>query len=155
MAIRGAIHGRRPHRGMSLALLTTAAFLLAAGTAYIVAELRVKTPVDTGPAPVKLGGGKLPGAGAYVPAYDLSSDPVFPTLRIGYAIESHTTKAGTSEQLARSEDGGRSWRLVRPFPFPNGYSQVQFFSLEDGYAFGPSGLAITTDGGASWTVGAT
>jgi photosystem II stability/assembly factor-like uncharacterized protein len=155
VAIRGAIHRQRSHLGLSLALLTMAVFVLAAGTAYVVAELRSKTPVETGPGQVNLGGGKLPGAGAYVPAYDLSSDPVFPTLRIGYAIESHTTKAGTSEQLARSDDGGKSWRLVRPFPFPNGYSQVQFFSLEDGYAFGPSGLALTTDGGGSWTVGAT
>lgn len=93
----------------------------------------------------------LPRSGAVVPAYDLWSDPVFPTLAVGYAIERHLTAAGPSEALARSEDGGRVWRLVGTFPFPNGYSEVQFVSPEDGYAFGPAGVAVTDDGGRSFT----
>ncbi|MGO9198128.1 MAG: WD40/YVTN/BNR-like repeat-containing protein [Acidimicrobiales bacterium] len=146
---------RRHRRGLSLTLVALAVFIVAAGTAYVVADNRRPAPLDTGPGSVPRGVAKvLPGVGAFVPAYDLTSDPVFPTLTTGYAIESHRTKAGTSEQLARSDDGGRSWHLVGPFPFPNGYAQVQFYSLRDGYAFGPAGLAVTYDGGSIWKVGA-
>lgn len=90
-----------------------------------------------------------------MPAYDLSSDPVFPTLSIGYAIESHDTSAGETEHLARSLDAGRRWYLVgASFPFSDGYSEVQFVSVLTGYAFGPAGLAVTHDGGRVWREGA-
>ncbi len=137
--------------------LAVTAFVVAAASASLVATLEGHASLKVRPArPVPADGGAIPGAGAFVPAYDLSSDPVFPTLRVGYAIESHRTGAGTTEHLARSRDGGRRWYLVgAPFPFSGGYTEVQFVSVESGYAFGPAGLALTHDGGRSWTEGAT
>ncbi len=148
---RGPGEGRRFREA---ALLTAVAFVVAAGSASVVAELRSHQSVQLSRALPPGEPGEIPGAGAYVPAYDLSSDPVFPTLSVGYAIESHTTSAGTSEHLARSLDGGRRWYLAgASFPFAGGYSEVQFFSVEDGYAFGPAGLAVTENGGKSWQPG--
>lgn len=95
----------------------------------------------------------LPEAGEKVPAFDLASDPVFPTLSVGYAIERHETPAGSTEAIARTSDGGRSWRLGGSFPFANGYTNVQFTSSADGYAFGEAGVAITRDGGRAWRQG--
>lgn len=137
-------------------MLVAVAFLVAAGSASLVAELRRPTPVQaTRPGTAPTATLKIPGAGTAVPAYDLSSDPVFPTLSTGYAIESHTTSAGTTEHLARSQDGGRHWYLVGAgFPFAAGYAQVQFESIRTGYAFGRAGLAVTDDGGRSWQAGA-
>lgn len=60
-----------------------------------------------------------------------------------------------SDHLAATDNGGKSWYLVgAAFPFDNGplgYSQVEFMTLEDGYAFGPAGLAVTHDAGRHWT----
>lgn len=97
--------------------------------------------------------GPLPRVGMPVPAYDLASDPVFPTLRVGYAIERHVTQGGVSEGIAQTDDAGRRWRLVGVFPFENGYNEVQFVSVTHGYAFGPAGVAFTRDGGRVWTEG--
>ncbi|MHB8456609.1 MAG: WD40/YVTN/BNR-like repeat-containing protein [Acidimicrobiales bacterium] len=138
-----------------LMLVAALVFVGAAATGFAVTELRGPQinsgggPGVDGPPPA----GPIPGAGAVVPPYDLRSDPVFPTLRIGYVIERHQPTSGSSEELARTENGGRTWRLVGPFPFPNGYSQVQFFSVASGYAFGPAGLAVTHDGGRIWKAG--
>ncbi len=136
-----------------MAVVAAVAFVVAAAVGYLVTELGSRAHVDTGTGPAGSFEGSLPASGALVPVYDLASDPVFPTLATGYAIERHTQAGVTTEQLARSEDGGRSWHLVGPFPFSNGYSQVQFSSAATGYAFGPAGLALTANGGSSWAEG--
>lgn len=153
---RAGLRGRRRRPVASVALLAVVAFLVAAGTASIVGALRQHTPVQPSRSSLPRARRQpIPGAGAYVPAYDLTSDPVFPTLEVGYAIESHPTSAGRIEHLARSRDGGRHWYLVgAPFPFTGGYAQVQFVSVTTGYAFGPAGLAVTYNGGRSWQEGA-
>lgn len=137
--------------------MAVAAFVVAGAAAYLVGELRQGPHVvagtgtkDSGSLPTS---GTLPAAGALVPAFDLWSDPVFPSLSVGYAIERHLTSGGSSEALARSEDGGRTWHLVGQFPFSTGYAEVEFISVSTGYAFGPAGLAVTRDGGAHWTEG--
>jgi photosystem II stability/assembly factor-like uncharacterized protein len=152
----GAVGRIRSSRRGGFALLVVVAFVAAAASASLVAELRATTPVQVGgkrrlPTTTL----RIPAAGAVVPAYDLTSDPVFPTLSLGYAIESHATSAGTTEHLARSKDGGQRWYLVgAPFPFSSGYAQVQFESVRTGYAFGRAGLAVTHDGGRTWQAGA-
>ncbi len=143
----------RPGRRLSVTLLVLAAVVAAAAAAWAVVAIRRSALFQTVNTHGARGGKPIPGAGAYVPAYDLSSDPVFPTLGTGYAIERHVTSAGVSEHLAMSDDGGASWYLAgSPFPFADGYSQVQFVSTRTGYAFGPAGLAVTHDGGERWTV---
>lgn len=147
--------GRLRRQGaVPLGALAVTVLVVAALSGYVVAKVRTGTHLDPRPGatPATVAGG-LPSAGAIVPAYDLWSDPVFPTVEIGYAIERHPTSGGSSEALARSEDGGRTWRLVGQFPFANGYSEVQFISVSTGYAFGPAGLAVTRDGGRTWTEG--
>lgn len=146
-----------------MSLVVAAGLAAAAVSASVVVHARHGSSVVTGLGGTGASGtrggshqghgaaGGLPRAGAYVPAYDLASDPVFPTLTDGYAIERHTTGGVTSEHLAESRDGGRSWYLTgAAFPFETGYSQVQFISLEHGYAFGPAGLAVTYDAGRHW-----
>lgn len=139
---------------LAVAALVLVAFVVAGATASIVLHLRHPPgQVSGGPGSTRATGppAALPAAGAFVPAYDLASDPVFPNLRQGYAIESHESGGVSSEHLAESHDGGRTWRLVgEPFPFSAGYSQVQFTSLRDGYVFGPAGLGVTHDGGRHW-----
>jgi photosystem II stability/assembly factor-like uncharacterized protein len=130
------------------------AFVLAAGVTYLAGGPSDAPHVVAGPGSGRIPtSGTLPAAGATVPAFDLWSDPVFPTLSVGYAIERHLTAAGPSEALARSEDAGRTWHLVGNFPFASGYVEVQFISVSTGYAFGPAGLAVTRDGGARWVEG--
>ncbi|MHB1988633.1 MAG: sialidase family protein [Acidimicrobiales bacterium] len=148
---------RRKHQwGFSLTVLGVTAFVVSAGAASVVTELDSRPPVEVAHGSVpRQDRGAIPGPGALVPAYDLSSDPVFPTLSVGYAIESHKTGAGQSEHLARSLDGGRRWYLAgASFPFAAGYAEVQFISVLTGYAFGPAGLAVTHDGGSTWQAGA-
>lgn len=144
----------RARRGRWSALAVVLAALLAAGAAALgVTELHHHDAVDIGPGVRRpRGGGKpLPTAGAYVPVYDLASDPVFPTLKDGFAIERHVTGGVASEHLAATDNSGRSWYLVgAPFPFPSGYTGIQFTSTRTGYVFGPAGLAITDDGGLHW-----
>lgn len=152
---RGRVH----RRGLSVTLVVLAALIAGTGTASLVVEMRRSSPVDTS------GGGgtgttpkgttrPIPQAGAFVPAYDLASDPVFPTSEVGFAIERHSSGGVTTEHLAESDDGGASWYLVgAPFPFQDGYDQVQFYGLESGFAFGAAGLAVTHDGGKHWTAG--
>lgn len=139
-------------------LLVLAALAVGALTASVVVAVRSHPRIETSP-PAGLpagAGARLPGAGAPVPAFDLASDPVFVTLSVGYAIEEHSSGGVVSEHLARTVDGGRRWYLVgSPFPFANDYSEVEFMSLESGYAFGPAGLAVTHDGGRHWVRGAT
>lgn len=142
-----------PRFAAALGVAFTAAFAAAGVGAYAIVASSSPAHLTTRPNPAPHRGGPLPRAGAVVPAYDLWSDPVFPTLRIGYAIERHLTPAGPSEALARSEDGGRVWRLIGAFPFANGYSDVQFVSPQRGYAFGPAGVAVTDDGGRSFVAG--
>jgi hypothetical protein len=137
-----------------LAYLAVLVVAVAGTSAYLVRDLSGGTKIQTDRGQhVVIGGAVLPAAGALVPAYDLFSDPVFPTLDVGYAIERHATSAGVTEALARSEDGGHTWRLVGSFPFDSGYFEVQFVSISSGYAFGPAGLAVTHNGGATWTTG--
>jgi hypothetical protein len=49
--------------------------------------------------------------------------------------------------LARTENGGRTWRQV-PAP-PAGVSQIRFLDTHNGWAFGPQ-LWATHDGGRAW-----
>jgi photosystem II stability/assembly factor-like uncharacterized protein len=96
------------------------------------------------------GGGQL-GLGALVPAADLVSDPVFVSSTVGFALETGEHGNLALERLARSEDGGRTWHVTgSAFPYPWGFSTLQFISPDQGYVFGNSGLLVTSDGGASW-----
>jgi photosystem II stability/assembly factor-like uncharacterized protein len=151
----GDLASRRDRRRhLPFALILVGVFGVAAIAAYVVRTHEGHPRVQAGPgSSLPLGKSGLPRPGVSVPAYDLFSDPVFPTLQVGYAIERHATSGGSSEALARSQDGGRSWHLVGPFPFASGYSQVQFVSIRSGYAFGPAGVAVTHDGGAHWAEG--
>ncbi len=154
MATGDAATHRDRRRHLLFALALVVVFGIAATATYVVRGHQPAPRLQAGSkSPGTLGGSGLPRPGALVPADDLYSDPVFPTLQVGYAIERHATAGGNSEELARSEDAGRTWHLVGPFPFANGYSQVQFVSIRSGYAFGPAGVAVTHDGGAHWAEG--
>lgn len=120
-----------------------------------VARLRTVTPPG-GPAPGHLrSGGKGAGGtgdGVRVPAADLVSDPVFVTLRVGFALETTEHDSLTVERLARSDDGGRSWYVTGSrFPVAGDFTTLQFISAAKGYIFGPSGLLVTSDGGTHWS----
>jgi hypothetical protein len=136
---------------VSLLLAASAAF---ATTAIIVssrhpARLAVTTAPGGGTATSQAGGQLA--LGAIVPAADLVSDPVFVNSTVGFALETAEHGNLAVERLARSEDGGRSWRVTgSPFPYPWGFSTLQFISPEKGYVFGNSGLLVTSDGGTSW-----
>ncbi|MGH9292157.1 MAG: WD40/YVTN/BNR-like repeat-containing protein, partial [Acidimicrobiales bacterium] len=141
-------------------LYVVAALIALAGTA-IAATAAV---LVTAPPPQRLGAapglnrgqgtaGKPQGAGALVPASDLVSDPVFVTLRVGFALETTEAHAVTVERLARSDDGGRSWYVSgSPFPVAGDFSTLQFISSRQGYVFGDAGLLVTSDGGRHWTL---
>jgi photosystem II stability/assembly factor-like uncharacterized protein len=65
--------------------------------------------------------------------------------------------ASTEPQLnvARSEDGGRSWTLATPTPFPGavyGLSYVPGHQRLNVVATGPSGSAWSSDEGDTWTL---
>jgi hypothetical protein len=64
-------------------------------------------------------------------------------------------KAYVCTSIARTDDGGRSWRGVAApvagSPHGSmGVSQLRFLNLDNGWAFGPE-LWATHDGGAHWT----
>jgi hypothetical protein len=152
--------GRRRHpvRTLVVSFLLLAAAGACAVWAVVVASsqpvaLLRNSPGRAGPRPGSGRGTEPSGAtGSYVPAADLVSDPVFVTLRVGFALETTETNSLTVERLARSDDGGRSWYVTgSPFPVAGDFSTLQFISARQGYVFGPSGLLVTSDGGAHWS----
>ena len=57
--------------------------------------------------------------------------------------------AGTCPAMVRTTDGGASWHsMIQP---PGDVTRIRFATPDIGYAFGPSVLEMTTDGGQSWT----
>jgi len=145
-------HRRRVSLLVALLLAASAAF----GTTALIVSSRhpaTKLGVSTGPGGGSAGGqggGQL-SLGALVPAADLVSDPVFVNSTVGFALETAEHGNLAVERLARSADGGRTWHVTgSPFPYPWGFSTLQFISPEQGYVFGNSGLLVTSDGGTSW-----
>src|SRR5215204_3558104 len=49
---------------------------------------------------------------------------------------------------SKSTDGGATWQNVT---FPIAVARFQFFDVQHGVASGPGGVAVTNDGGASWS----
>ncbi|MFZ0170378.1 MAG: hypothetical protein WAL04_01730 [Acidimicrobiales bacterium] len=151
--IEGAPSARsRPRRValmVGLLLLASGAF----GATAIIVSSQPTPQLHVNAAPGGSGGsgtGPL-GSGALVPAADLVSDPVFVNSSVGFALE--TTQDGNLaiERLARSNDGGKTWRVTgSPFPVDWGFSTLQFISPQQGYIFGNSGLLDTSNGGRSW-----
>ena len=142
--------------GLLLAVAGTAAALAAVVASSVpVARLRTATPPGgSGPGHLRSGGRAAGGTGdgAIVPAADLVSDPVFVTLRVGFALETTEHDSLAVERLARSDDAGRSWYVTgSPFPVAGDFTTLQFISAEQGYIFGPSGLLVTSDGGTHWS----
>jgi photosystem II stability/assembly factor-like uncharacterized protein len=59
----------------------------------------------------------------------------------------------TSNNIARSRDGGRTWTLATPTPFPGavyGLSYVRGFGQRTVVATGPAGAAWSPDEGGTW-----
>jgi hypothetical protein len=145
---------RRRRVALLVTLLLAAAAAFAA-TAVVVssrhpaAKLQVVTSPGTGSG-TDPGGGQLT-LGALVPAANLVSDPVFVSSTVGFALETAQHGNLAVERLARSDDGGHTWYVTgSPFPYPWGFSTLQFISPDQGYVFGNSGLLVTSDGGTSW-----
>jgi hypothetical protein len=145
--------GPSRRRVVIIAALLLAASAGFAATALVVSstppsQLRVNRPGGGTGSPSASGG---PGSGALVPAADLVSDPVFVNADVGFALETPEHGNLAVERLARSDDGGRTWRVTgSAFPVDWGFSTLQFISPDEGYIFGTSGLLETSDGGHSW-----
>jgi len=142
---------RRRRVALMVGLLVLASGAFGATAIIVSSQPTPQLHVNAGP-----GGGGDDGAGplargALVPAADLVSDPVFVNSSVGFALETSQPGNLAIERLARSNDGGRSWRVTgSPFPVDWGFSTLQFISPEQGYIFGNSGLLATSDGGRSW-----
>jgi photosystem II stability/assembly factor-like uncharacterized protein len=71
--------------------------------------------------------------------------------RSGWALSGRHCGSKLCPELARTRDGGRTWRRL---PDPPGSldarSHVRFANASDGYLFGPA-LFVTHDGGRTWT----
>jgi hypothetical protein len=146
----GGSHRRRLAVTVGLLLAASAAF---ATTAVIVSSQHRAAQLNVNPGG---GGGTHPGgvlgSGEVVPAADLVSDPVFVNSEIGFALATTEHANIALERLARSSDGGRSWRVTgAQFPVTGRFSTLQFTSPDDGYVFGPAGLLVTSNGGRSWS----
>lgn len=148
---------RRPGRTVALSLGLLAAAVACGAWAVVVASARPVPRLRTSGGPGATGGGRrasgsAAGTGSVVPATDLVSDPVFVTLQTGFALETTERNSLTVERLARSDNGGRTWHVTgAPFPVAGDFSTLQFISADKGYVFGPSGLLVTSDGGAHWS----
>ena len=59
---------------------------------------------------------------------------------------------GTTQNVARSADGGRSWTLATSTPFPGAAFGVAYADGGTVVATGPGGAAWSADEGATWTV---
>ncbi len=74
----------------------------------------------------------------------------FVTARIGWAVGSRCAAAGQTCQgvVLATGDGGATWsqRVIAGAPL-NG---LQFLDTQNGWAFGPTALYATTDGGVTW-----
>jgi photosystem II stability/assembly factor-like uncharacterized protein len=74
------------------------------------------------------------------------------------SAECVTVPGTTCAAMVRTTDGGRTWRSLRQppadVPLPACadpcIDHLRFANTSIGYAFGPSALFMTTDGGASW-----
>lgn len=70
--------------------------------------------------------------------------------RSGWALAARPCVRGLCPELARTRDGGRTWRRL---PAPPGaihpWSHVRFANSAVGYLFGPA-LFVTRDGGKTW-----
>lgn|GEM_PF-2347140 len=153
---------RRPSRAVVVSVLLVCAAVACGAWAVVVAssrpvpQLRTTGPGGSSGRGSGTGGGTAGAsggaAGAAVPAVDLVSDPVFVTMRTGFALETTDRNSLTVERLARSDDAGRSWYVTgAPFPVAGDFTTLQFISAEDGYVFGPAGLLVTSDGGSRWS----
>lgn len=89
--------------------------------------------------------------GAAVRASQLYSDPVFVNASDGYAL-ARGTGGAASERLATSTNGGSSWHVAgTPFPVAGTFTTLLFTDAMHGYVFGPAGLIVTPNGGATWS----
>lgn len=90
------------------------------------------------------------GEGAGLTAISMvDSDRGFAFGGILHAPEEH------SRNVARTADGGTSWALLPPLPFPGAAYGGLAVPGTDGrglVAVGPGGAAVSTDGGATWVV---
>jgi hypothetical protein len=142
---------RRRRVTVIIVLLVAAAAAFGATALIVSSQPTPQLHVNTGPKGTGGDPGSLPGSGALVPAADLVSDPVFVNSSIGFALETPDLGNLAVERLARSDDGGRTWRVTgSSFPVDWGFSTLQFISAEQGYIFGNSGLLDTSDGGRTW-----
>jgi photosystem II stability/assembly factor-like uncharacterized protein len=142
---------RRRRIVLIVALLVAASAAFGATAIIVSSQPTPRLSLNTGTGGSNGTGTDQLGRGAVVPAADLVSDPVFVNSSVGFALE--TTQAGNlaTERLARSDDGGRTWRVTgSPFPVDWGFSTLQFISPRQGYIFGNSGLLATADGGTTW-----
>lgn len=103
-------------------------------------QLATPTPANAGPTPASLAGFQ-------------TASVTFVSAQDGWVLGT----VGTSLALARTQDGGTSWRSVTPpptdflfTPGSVGVSGIRFADQQDGWAYG-SQLWATHDGGASWT----
>ena len=72
----------------------------------------------------------------------------------GFAAGGDITKTfPESTHVARTDDGGRSWRATSSPAFPGGIYGLAYIPGSDGglVAVGPGGAAYSPDGGGSWT----
>jgi photosystem II stability/assembly factor-like uncharacterized protein len=147
-------HWRRRRVVLLVAILLAASASFAT-TAIVVSSRHAATKLAVSSSPGGTSGtggagGQL-SLGAIVPAADLVSDPVFVSSTIGFALETAEHGNLALERLARSDDGGRTWHVTgSPFPYPWGFSTLQFIWPDSGYVFGDSGLLVTSNGGTSW-----
>jgi photosystem II stability/assembly factor-like uncharacterized protein len=77
-----------------------------------------------------------------------TNGPIFITAKDGY-LPVHYTADAVQTLVFVTHDGGKTWTLL-PGRIPGG-RQVQFVSLNDGFAWDGSQLNITHDGGKTWT----
>ena len=112
-------------------------------------------PVGTSPVPTG-----TPTASA--PASSASSAPSGTPVPSGFTVQDLTFVStdegwalGTNGRLAHTTDGGQHWTALPATPWAGDSSaaiqNVRFATQKVGYAYSPSALFLTTDGGTTWS----
>lgn len=70
----------------------------------------------------------------------------------GIVVGGDLQAPGTTQNVARSSDGGRTWKLATSTPFAGAAFGVAYAEGKTVVATGPGGAAWSTDEGATWTV---